>query len=156
MSQPGLPTLNDLPLSGTKTIILTSEDHIVSQRIPGKEGAIIERVGAKMYSLEIHGFFESGGEQFKDRLLTIATSGADIQVPNTTGGYWLKNFGGFYIENVEVQYVPGWSYPFYNWRVKGLLSGYEVGVLAANGVSFAQTLPLMGTGFTSFVRMSGF
>jgi len=150
MSQPGLPTLNDLPLSGTKTIILTSEDNIVSQMIPGKEGGIVERVGGKLYTLEIQGFFESGGDAFKDQLMTIATSGADVQVFNATGGYWLRNFGGYYIENVEVQHVGGFSYPFYRWRIKGTLSGYEVRVLASTGVSYAQTLPLMGEGFMGY------
>ena len=94
MAQPGLPILNDLSLSGTKTIILTAEDYIVSHSIPGREGGVVERVGAKAYKLEIHGFFESGGDGFKEKLLTIATSGATIQIPNTTGGNWVQNTGG--------------------------------------------------------------
>ncbi|SRR5712691_1345237 len=136
MSQPGLPTLNSLPLSGTKTIILTSEDYVVSQRIPGKEGGVIERMGSKLDKLEIQGFFESGGDTFKDQLLTIATSGATVQIPNMTGGYWLQNFGGYYIENVEFQHVAGFSYPFYRWRIKGMISGYATNVKQYGGMAY--------------------
>lgn len=144
--------LGNLVLSGTQAIALSYDDYIHEYPIVGKEGGIVQWLGAMVTKVRMQGFFQSGADAQKDLLMSFRGTEQNITIPSHLSGYfWVS--GSVYVERVFVTPVAGRQDLFYEWSVEAkastsggiIFGGYSIIRYRLDVTNYSQVLPLFAS-----------
>ena len=153
--------LGSLVLSGTQAIALSYDDYIYEYPIVGKEGGIVQWLGAMVTKVRMHGFFQSGADAQKDLLLSFRGTEQNITIPSHLSGYFWAS-GSVYVERVFVTPVAGRQDLFYEWSVEAkavgrqasgsagdyggiIFGGYTIYRYRLDAINYSQVLPIFAS-----------
>ena len=95
-----------------------AESYLPEYLIPGQEGSKVERLGSPQDYFELHGFFHSGSDIYKQRLYDLRDTLTTLTVPSITSGQYFLSGTSVYVDDVIMVPVAGKGYPYYEFVVK--------------------------------------
>ena len=134
------PVVGGQFLSGNQVVVLRLSDDVVEHETAGREGGIVEREGSDANRLELHGFLFSGSDGLKTDLLSMVGQLVQVKIPSRIEGKDFV-FGVLLFEELSFIYLGGRGYPYYEWVIRGPLSGIALVGL----INYNQELPIMAT-----------
>jgi len=158
----GIPVIGGQELSGAMHIIFKGSRYLVEHTVPGMEGGPVENLGKPQARIEIHGqFYQSGADIGLATLSGMIGFYNEIHVPSFNSGYYFIPSGtGVMFESLRTVYREAHGYPYYEWVLKGVLSG-EVSLIPPPfvlsgqvGIDYSYSILVAIQGFTPFTDYS--
>ena len=108
----------DLTLSGTRAAVLNAGVYVVEHQIPGMSGGIIEKTGFPATRIQYRGFFYSGADDEKKKLIDAVGKQVKLAIPSTNSGQFFFSGIVFISRGPNMTISPGRSYAYYDYNIE--------------------------------------